>query len=143
MSGTNMTFANEMAQVLDDGDNLRVMPIVTYGAASNLDDLLYLRQIDVAVTQSDVFEYFKTQRKIANLDYRVHYILRLPISEMHLIAGNEIPEQFEEFRAARRSISARPAARRASPEPIVFQRFGVKSSRRSTTIRWRCRRRVR
>ena len=40
-SGTYMTFADELAQVLDDGDNLRVMPIVTYGAASNLDDLLY------------------------------------------------------------------------------------------------------
>jgi TRAP-type uncharacterized transport system substrate-binding protein len=93
MSGTNMTFADEMAQVLDDGDNLRVIPMVTYGAASNLDDLLYLHGVDVAVTQSDVFEYFKTQRKIANLEGRVNYILRLPISEMH-----------------------RPAARRASPE---------------------------
>ena len=43
LSGTYMTFADELAQVLDDGDNLRVIPIVTYGAASNLDDLLYLR----------------------------------------------------------------------------------------------------
>ena len=33
LSGTYMTFANELAQVLDDGDNLRVIPIVTYGAA--------------------------------------------------------------------------------------------------------------
>src|SRR5258708_6067694 len=41
LSGTYMTFANELAEVLDDGDNLRVVPIVTYGAASNLDDLLY------------------------------------------------------------------------------------------------------
>ena len=57
LSGTYMTFANELAQVLDDGDNLRVIPIVTYGAGSNLDDLLYLRQVDVAVTQSDVFEF--------------------------------------------------------------------------------------
>ena len=46
LSGTYMTFADELAQVLDDGDNLRVIPIVTYGAASNLDDLLYLRQVD-------------------------------------------------------------------------------------------------
>lgn len=38
LSGTYMTFANELAEVLDDGDNLRVLPIVTYGAASNLDD---------------------------------------------------------------------------------------------------------
>ena len=51
-----MTFANEMAQVLDDGDNLRVIPIATYGAASNLDDLLDLQQVDVAVTQADVLE---------------------------------------------------------------------------------------
>ena len=47
LSGTYMTFADEMAQVLDDGDNLRILPIVTYGAASNLDDLLYLRGVDV------------------------------------------------------------------------------------------------
>src|SRR5262245_50850980 len=38
LSGTYMTFANELAEVLDDGDNLRVLPIVSYGAASNLDD---------------------------------------------------------------------------------------------------------
>ena len=53
LSGTYMTFANELAEVLDDGDNLRVLPIVSYGAASNLDDLLYLRGVDVAVTQPD------------------------------------------------------------------------------------------
>src|ERR1700730_837857 len=45
MSGTNMRFADEMAQVLDDGDNLRVMPTVTYGAASNLEDLLFVRGV--------------------------------------------------------------------------------------------------
>src|SRR5436309_14308900 len=86
LSGTYMTFANEMAEVLDDGDNLRVIPIVTYGAASNLDDLLYLQQVDVAITQADVFDYFRTHRKISNLDYRVNYIIRLPVSEMHVVA---------------------------------------------------------
>jgi hypothetical protein len=30
-------------------------------AASNLDDLLYLRQVDMAVTQADVFDYFRNQ----------------------------------------------------------------------------------
>src|SRR5215471_18137524 len=56
LSGTYMKFADELAPVLDDGDKLRVLPIVTYGAASNLEDLLYLRGVDVAITQSDVFE---------------------------------------------------------------------------------------
>src|SRR5690348_17924416 len=90
LSGTYMTFADELAQVLDDGDNLRVLPMVTYGAASNLDDLLYLRGVDVAVTQSDVFEYFRTQRKTVNLENRINYIIRLPTSEMHVLARSDI-----------------------------------------------------
>jgi uncharacterized protein len=123
MSRTNMTFADEMAQVLDDGDNLRIIPMVTYGAASNLDDLLYLRGVDVAITQSDVFEYFKTQRKIANLDSRVNYILRLPISEMHLIAGKDITS-IEDLRG--KKVNFGPAGSASSlTGTIVFQRFGV------------------
>ena len=66
IDGTYMRFADELGKVLDDGDNLRVLPVVSYGAASNLDDLLYLRGIDIAVTQSDVFEYFRTERKTPN-----------------------------------------------------------------------------
>ena len=90
MSGSYMTFADQLAKALDDGDNLRVLPMVTYGAASNVDDLLYLRGVDVAVTQSDVFEYFKTERKIWNLQNRIHYIIRLPVSEVHILARRDI-----------------------------------------------------
>src|SRR4029077_1107069 len=53
IDGTYMRFADELGKVLDDGDNLRILPMVSYGAASNLDDLIYLRGVDLAVTQSD------------------------------------------------------------------------------------------
>jgi TRAP-type uncharacterized transport system substrate-binding protein len=123
LSGTYMTFANELAEVLDDGDNLRVIPIVTYGAASNLDDLLYLRNIDVAVTQADVFEYFRTQRKISNLDSRVNYIVRLPVSEMHVLARTDITS-IEDLRG--KKVSFGPAGSGSSlTGTIVFQRLGV------------------
>jgi TRAP transporter TAXI family solute receptor len=123
LSGTYMTFANELAQVLDDDDNLRVIPIVTYGAASNMDDLLYLRQVDVAVTQSDVFEYFRTQRKISNLPYRVNYILRLPVSELHILARTDI-KKIEDLRG--KKVSFGPAGSGSSlTGSIVFQRLGV------------------
>src|SRR5216684_4221913 len=123
LSGTYMTFANELAEVLDDGDNLRVIPIVTYGAASNLDDLLYLRNIDVAVTQADVFEYFRTQRKISNLESRVNYIVRLPVSEMHVLARTDITS-IEDLRGKEASFG--PAGSASSlTGTIVFQRLGV------------------
>src|SRR5687768_2265028 len=51
---TNMRFADEMGKVLNDGDELRILPIIGFGATSNLEDLLYLRGVDAAFTQSDV-----------------------------------------------------------------------------------------
>jgi TRAP-type uncharacterized transport system substrate-binding protein len=123
LSGSNMTFADELAQVLDDGENLRILPIVTYGAASNLDDLLYLRGVDVAITQSDVFEYFRTERKTANLENRINYIIRLPTSEMHVLARNEI-NSLADLRGKR--VNFGPAGSASSlTGSIVFQRAGV------------------
>jgi TRAP-type uncharacterized transport system substrate-binding protein len=123
LTGTYMTFANELAEVLDDGDNLRVLPIVTYGAASNLEDLLYLKNVDVAVTQADVFDYFRNQRKIVNLENRVNYIIRLPVSEVHLLARTEV-KSIEDLRG--KKVSFGPAGSASSlTGTIVFQRLGV------------------
>jgi TRAP-type uncharacterized transport system substrate-binding protein len=122
-SGTYMSLADELAQVLDDGDNLRIIPIVTYGAASNLDDLLYLRHVDAVMTQSDIFEYFRTQRKTPNLENRIHYIIRLPVSEVHVLAGTDI-KSLEDLRGKR--VSFGPAGAASSlTGTIIFQRLGV------------------
>jgi len=123
LSGTYMRFVDEMASVLNDGDNLRILPIVSYGAASNLDDLLYLRGVDAAVTQSDVFEYFKTQRKTPNLERRVQYVIRLPISELHILARNDV-QSLEDLRG--KKVNFGPAGTGASlTGMIVFQRLGI------------------
>jgi uncharacterized protein len=123
LSGTYMRFADEMATALNDGDNLRILPIVSYGAASNLDDLLYLRGVDAAITQSDVFEYFRTERKTPNLERRVQYIVRLPISELHILARNDV-HTLEDLRG--KKVNFGPAGTGASlTGTIVFQRLGI------------------
>jgi uncharacterized protein len=123
IDGTYMRFADELAKVLDDGDNLRILPIVSYGAASNLEDLIYLRGVDLAITQSDVFEYFRTERKTPNLQNRVHYVLRLPVSELHILAKNDI-RSIEDLRG--KKVNFGPAGSGSSlTGTIVFQRLGV------------------
>jgi hypothetical protein len=111
LSGTYMRLADELAQVLDDGDNLRVIPIVTYGAASNLDDLLYLRHVDAVITQSDIFEYFRTQRKTPNLENRIHYIIRLPFRRYTFLPAPT--SKASRICAAKRSASGRQEVLRA------------------------------
>jgi TRAP-type uncharacterized transport system substrate-binding protein len=123
LSGTYMTFAAELADVLDDGDNLRVLPIATYGAASNLEDLLYLRGVDVAVTQSDVFEFFQQERKIGGLQNRIHYIIRLPVSEVHILAKRNI-RSIEDLRG--KKVNFGPSGSASSlTGTIIFQRSGI------------------
>ena len=122
-TGTYMRLAAEMESALDDGDNLRILPIVSYGAASNLDDLLYLRGVDLAITQSDVFEYFRTVRKTPHLERRVQYITRLPISELHILARDNI-HSLEDLRG--KKVNFGPAGTGASlTGTIVFQRLGI------------------
>src|SRR5262249_58074633 len=83
----------------------------------------YLRNVDVAVTQSDVFEYFRTQRKITNLEYRVNYILRLPVSEVHILARTDI-RSIEDLRG--KKVSFGPAGNASSlTGTIIFQRLNV------------------
>src|SRR5215467_14101551 len=121
MDGTYLRFADEIGKVLDDGDELRVLPTISRGAAANLQDLIYLRGIDVAFTQSDVFEHFRN--KIPNLDNRVHYIVRLPVAELHVTARAEFPT-LESLRG-KKVVFGPPGSSPTLTGPIVFQRLGI------------------
>jgi TRAP-type uncharacterized transport system substrate-binding protein len=123
MDGTYLRFADELGKVLDDGDELRVLPIISRGAAANLQDLLYLRGVDVAFTQSDVFEYFRTQRKTPNLASRVQYIIRLPVAELHVTARADI-KSLEDLRD-QKVVFGPPGSSPTLTGPIVFSRLGI------------------
>lgn len=121
--GTFMRFAEEIRKVLDDGDDMRVLPIVSRGSAGNLEDLLYLRGVDAAITQVDIFEYFRTQRKTPNLEQRVHYLLRFPVAEMHLITRTDITS-VEQLRGKRVHFPGAGGAGTITGM-VMFQRLGI------------------
>jgi TRAP-type uncharacterized transport system substrate-binding protein len=121
--GTQLRQVDEMARVVQDGDNLRVMPFISQGSATNLEDLLYLRGIDVVVTQADVFEFFRKERGTPNLEQRVHYIFRFPPSETHIIAKKEI-RSLADLRGKKVHFGSDGAAGTLTG-PIIFQRLGV------------------
>src|SRR5262252_3477718 len=73
--GAPLEFATDIARVVDDADNLHVLPIVTRGPTENVEDLLYLKGIDVAIINSDSLEQFRT--KIPDIQQRISYILSL------------------------------------------------------------------
>ena len=90
LEGTNIRFAAEMAKVMDDRPNLRVLPIVTYGALGNVEDLLYLKGVDVTITSADVLDEYIRNGTLAHIKDRVRFICRFYINEVHVYVRPEI-----------------------------------------------------
>ncbi len=123
LEGTFIRFAAELAKALDDGDNLRVLPIVTYGATENLSDLLYLKGIDMAITHADVFDEFKRNRRAANLDRRVSYISQMYVGELHVFARHDI-KSLQDLNGKKVGFHTKGAGPTVTG-PILFERLGI------------------
>ena len=52
-------FAADLQIALDDGDELRILPIVSRGVKQNVLDLLYLKGVDAGVLYTDAFDEFR------------------------------------------------------------------------------------
>jgi TRAP transporter TAXI family solute receptor len=121
--GTILRFATEIARNLNEGDELRVLPIITPGAASNILDLLYLKDMDIAIVHADVLQHFKTVDKIPNIERQINYISTLHISELHVLVRPEI-NSFKDLQGKKVSFNTAGAGPSVTG-PILFQRLGV------------------
>jgi TRAP-type uncharacterized transport system substrate-binding protein len=88
LEGAPIRFATDIARVVDDGDNLHLLPIVTRGPAENVEALLYLKGVDAAIINADALEQFKAL--VPNIRQRITYILNLFPSELHVFVRPEI-----------------------------------------------------
>lgn len=87
IDGTYARIAADLAAVLDDGDNLRVLPILGKGSLQNISDILLLRGVDIGIVQSDVLAYAQRQRLLPGVGSLVQYIAKLYDEEVHILAG--------------------------------------------------------
>src|SRR3954451_22342836 len=123
LEGTFIRYAADLAKALDDGNNLRVIPMVTYGAVGNVTDLLNLRGVDVAITQADVLDHFRREVKVPDIENRIQYISPLFLAEVHIYAR----EEFKTLKdlAGRKVAFNTPGSAANLTGQVVFQRLGV------------------
>ncbi len=87
-NGTYLYLAYDMSAVLDDGDELRVLPVIGKGGYQNVMDVLHLRGIDLCITQSNIMTYLRETGEMGpNIENRLAFITRLYNEEMHILAG--------------------------------------------------------
>lgn len=90
---TYLKFAYDLAVVLNDGYNLRVVPVVGMGGVQNIRDVRSLKGIDIGFTQSNILNSYrrgdKQYARGAEED-KIVYISKLFNEEIHLVARPEI-----------------------------------------------------
>ncbi len=122
-NGTYLNFAYDMAVVLDNDDKLRVLPIVGRGAAQNMRDLLYLKGIDMGITQADILSYYKKSGEIGNIADRLRYITRLFNEELHVLVPKKI-KKLEDLRGKKVNFSDAGSGTEMSGR-LIFDALGI------------------
>ena len=88
--GTYEQIGADLASVLDDGDNFRLLPIVGRGSVQGVADILYLRGVDLGIVRSDTLDYLERKGYAANIKKQFNFIAKLYNEEMHVVATKSI-----------------------------------------------------
>jgi uncharacterized protein len=90
--GTYFRMASDMAFVLDDGDDLRILPILGKGAGQNAYDIRFLKGVDLGFVRTDTLDQLREDKRLTTVDRHITYIARLFNDELHVIAPREVTD---------------------------------------------------
>jgi TRAP-type uncharacterized transport system substrate-binding protein len=121
LEGAPIHFATEISRVVNDNSDLTVLPIVTRGPTENVNDLLYLKGVDVAIINSDSLEEYKSQ--IPQIQQRIVSILNLFPSELHVFVRPEI-KSLSDLAGKKVNFNTQGTAA-AYSGPLIFSRLGI------------------
>lgn len=121
VEGAPLRLASEMARVADDGAELQVLPIVTRGPTDNLNALLYLRGVDLAIINADSLEEYRLQ--LPEIRQHVVYLLNLFPSELHIFVRPEI-RTLQDLAGRKVNFNTLGTAA-AFSGPLIFSRLDV------------------
>jgi uncharacterized protein len=83
-------FGYDLAAVLNNGDELRVLPIVSQGGFQNVRDVRFLKGVDLGFAQTNILGYFRRTGEIGNLDDKLAYITKVCNEEVHFVVKSDI-----------------------------------------------------
>jgi TRAP transporter TAXI family solute receptor len=116
--------AHDISVVVEDGKNLRVLPVVGGAAVQNVEDVLYLRSIDMAVTTQEAMNHLKATGELGpHLDQQLTYIATLFPNPLHILARGGA-KSIRDLNGKRVNFNNKGSAT-AQFVPKIFKTLGV------------------
>ncbi len=89
---SNAMIAHDIAAVLNDGANLRVVPMIGKGPAQTVKDVMYMRGVDMGITHATVLNHYARTGELGPIRNQIAYVAKLFNEEMHLLAREGIDD---------------------------------------------------
>ena len=124
IGGTYVQFGADLASVLDDGNKLRVLPIVGRGSVQSVADILFLQGVDLGIVRADTLDYLEKKGFAKDIKKQFTYVTKLYNEEMHVIAPKSI-SSLKELEGKTVSVDL-PNGGTFVTALIVFERLGIK-----------------
>ena len=121
LEGAPIRFATEIARVVNESSKVHVLPIVTRGPTENVNDLLYLKGVDLAIINTDSLEEYKTQ--VPRIQQRIVSVVNLFPSDLHIFVRPEI-QSLTDLAGKKVNFNTQGTAASYSG-PLIFSRLGV------------------
>lgn len=116
--------AQDISVVVNDGLNLRVLPVIGAAGVQNVHDVVFLRGIDLALTNVATLNALKRSRELGpNLDRQVAYIAPLFPEEMQVLTVGNV-QAIEDLRGKKVNFNNKGSAT-ALFAPKVFAELGI------------------
>src|ERR1700724_4786160 len=132
LSCTCARFAEDIRNVVNDlrPDGLRVLPVLGVGGLQNLNDVLFLKGIDMGVVDEDNLRLIKKRdpQLYANIEQRVHYITKLYNSEFHVLARSDI-KTFDDLRGKKGSFNLKDSQTEVTSD-VIFDMLKINDVQR-------------
>jgi len=117
------SFGYDLAAVLNSGDELRILPIVSKGAYQNVRDVRFLRGVDLGFAQTNILGYYRRTGEIGDVADKLVYILKICNEEFHFIVRSDI-SSLEQLRGKKVNFSTPGSGNQLSLRDI-FRRLGI------------------
>ena len=126
IGGTYVQFGADLASILDDGGNLRVLPIVGRGSVQSLADILFLKGVDLGIVRADTLDYLEKKAFAKDIKKRFTYVTKLYNEEMQVIASKSI-KSLNDLEGKTVSVDL-PNGGTFVTALTVFERLGIKAN---------------
>lgn len=120
---TDLDLAFDLDTALSDGYNLRIVPMVSQGSAKEVEDLLYLRGVDLAVVQHDVVAFMDKHELYPNIKSALRQIASLGMEQFHVVARKDIGSIYD--LAGKKVNFNRSSSGTAMTASVVFDALGI------------------